>query len=283
MDFPPITPSAFFSPSKAAAQRAQAKDWHFIDTWLAARRLGTVQFERNDATLKALLALMGASERADEERELVWTVEAEAVEELREKVNEPDWIDALLGEVGSAMDARSRQMLESLSSLMVQYDATGYDAESLAHAILSKSMPPPHATTTASSLLPTFTDTTITRLAHTQSTLPTPHPDLATQTLDLARATKTLRAKIAEYTDRLGSASPAKGEEVGVDVVGRVVEREREVERLRGEVERLEREREAWKGLPRGVEEARREVGRVEGELGELRGRREGLFAKMAR
>ena len=81
---PDLLPSAFFSPSKAKQQRAQAQDWQHVDTWLASKFQGRSipQFERNDDTLKALLALVAANEKADEERDLLWNVQKEALSEL---------------------------------------------------------------------------------------------------------------------------------------------------------------------------------------------------------
>jgi len=79
-----LTPLALFSPSKAAQQRAQAQDWHHVDTWLSSKYQGrsVPVFERNEETLKALQSLAAANERADEERELLWAVEKAALREF---------------------------------------------------------------------------------------------------------------------------------------------------------------------------------------------------------
>lgn len=77
---------ALFSPSKAAQQRAQAHEWQSVEAWLSSmypnRALPT--FERNDETLKALLALATANERADEESALVQALEEEVGHEMSE-------------------------------------------------------------------------------------------------------------------------------------------------------------------------------------------------------
>lgn len=82
----PLSPhfSLSFSPSKARAQRAQAADWQQIDSWLSSKYQGrsVPAFERNEDTLKALLAVVAASEQADEEREVLWAVERKAVAEI---------------------------------------------------------------------------------------------------------------------------------------------------------------------------------------------------------
>ena len=64
--------SALFSPSKARQQRALAQDWAHVDSWLSSHYSGRIPpFERNEDTLRELLALAAANERADEEQELV--------------------------------------------------------------------------------------------------------------------------------------------------------------------------------------------------------------------
>lgn len=81
-----LTPSDLFSPSKARQQRAQAQDWAHIDSWLSYKYAGrsVPPFERNEETLKVLRELAMASERADEERNILERVEREALEELDE-------------------------------------------------------------------------------------------------------------------------------------------------------------------------------------------------------
>lgn len=105
-------------------------------------------------------------------------------------------------------------------------------------------------------------------------------PDLAEQTVAWARNTKQLRAKVAEYGDRLaalGSASPAKGPRPAV-AVARVVELETEVLALRQEVEEDEGKVERFCKLPPDIEEARRMVRDRMRALEELKARRGGLF-----
>jgi len=82
---PDVLPSAFFSPSKAKQQRAQAQDWQHVDAWLASKYQGrsVPLFERNEETLKSLLALVAANEKADEERDLLWNVQKESLSELQ--------------------------------------------------------------------------------------------------------------------------------------------------------------------------------------------------------
>lgn len=91
-----VLPTALFSPSKAAAQRAQAQDWHAIDVWLSSKYQGrsVPTFERNEDTLKILLDLVAANERGDEERDIMWGVWSEGLGEIVRGMGEV-WLQAV--------------------------------------------------------------------------------------------------------------------------------------------------------------------------------------------
>jgi HAUS augmin-like complex subunit 1 len=84
----PLSPGALFSPSKARALTAQAKDWNYVDTWLSAKYApkSAPPFERNADTLKALLALAAWNEAADEKRDLMGKLEVDALKDLQAEV-----------------------------------------------------------------------------------------------------------------------------------------------------------------------------------------------------
>lgn len=77
--------AAIFSPSVARQAASTAKDWNYVDSWLASKynARSPPQFERNPDTLKALLALAALNESADENRDLVARVEADALQDIR--------------------------------------------------------------------------------------------------------------------------------------------------------------------------------------------------------
>ena len=77
----PPANAAIFSPSRARAAASVAKDWNFVDAWLASRFHGQAppSFERNPDTLRALLALVALNESADEDRDLLARAEARAL------------------------------------------------------------------------------------------------------------------------------------------------------------------------------------------------------------
>ncbi len=89
MDSESWTAGALFSPSKARHQQAQAKDWAYVETWLAKKYAprAVPAFERNDDTLQALLMQANSNEAADLERDLIDRVEQNADEEFRKEVS----------------------------------------------------------------------------------------------------------------------------------------------------------------------------------------------------
>ncbi|KAI1438168.1 hypothetical protein GGR50DRAFT_641900 [Xylaria sp. CBS 124048] len=78
--------AAIFSPSIVRAAASTAKDWAYVDAWLQKHHTPPSKppsFERNPATLEALLALVAANEEADEERNRLAHLEAAALDEVR--------------------------------------------------------------------------------------------------------------------------------------------------------------------------------------------------------
>ncbi|KAL1844102.1 hypothetical protein VTJ49DRAFT_4954 [Mycothermus thermophilus] len=77
--------AAIFSPSVARAAASTAKDWSFVDAWLQRKfpGRGPPPFERNQDTLRVLLALASANEAADEERALLARLESATLDQLR--------------------------------------------------------------------------------------------------------------------------------------------------------------------------------------------------------
>lgn len=77
-----IRPSeTIFSPSVARLASSTAKDWSYVDSWLASKFHGRppLAFERNPETLKALVALVALNESTDEERDLVTGIDTAAL------------------------------------------------------------------------------------------------------------------------------------------------------------------------------------------------------------
>ncbi|KAF2459490.1 hypothetical protein BDY21DRAFT_191535 [Lineolata rhizophorae] len=300
MDDSGLDPSAFFSPSKARQQRAQAQDWQQVDSWLAKIYHGRTipSFERNEDTLKALLALATANERADEEAELVEELQQEALKEIENDSSNPDV--EVYDTITDALTPEAHGNLDALSRAAVVLDVPRAHPESIASALI----PHTHTQSTLSihlatlqhlaSTLETTLETLHAHLSALQSSAFAPPSALANQTVDWTRKTKALRAKLREYEDRLatlspdyrGPASPSKGggkrgSKQPTVTIGGLVEREAEVKGLIERVGDLERRVGAFKGLPDRKEEARKEVEKARRRLEELRAERDRLFEEL--
>ncbi|CAK7567757.1 MAG: hypothetical protein SEPTF4163_005725 [Sporothrix epigloea] len=82
-----IPPSAaIFSPSVARLASSAAKDWNFVDNWLATKFPDRLPppFERNSETLKALVTLATLNETVDGDRLLLVSVESSVLQTLAE-------------------------------------------------------------------------------------------------------------------------------------------------------------------------------------------------------
>jgi HAUS augmin-like complex subunit 1 len=301
---PDLLPNAFFSPSKAKQQRAQAQDWQHVDTWLASKFQGRSipQFERNEDTLKALLALVAANEKADEERDLLWNVQKEALSELHaRKVFSKDlsgstFVQAdmkakqaeisnlpIVNQITSSLTGDGKSSLDALSSLTATLNCSSPDAKSLASSLLAEIQ-------TSHSLVQSLM-----QLQHLQARLESellslrsqlnevrsqafqPPMSLPRQTMEWNRNTKQLRAKLEEYESRLASLDSGDGPS-SRELIKEVVAQEQQVSGMMERVQTLESQLQAYKGLPKTKNGARKEVQKFEKELVELQKRRDMLF-----
>ncbi|KAL2356167.1 hypothetical protein BJ546DRAFT_592703 [Cryomyces antarcticus] len=278
--------SALFSPSKARQQAAQAKDWAYVDGWLAAKYAPkpAPAFERNSDTLTALLALAAGNEEADERREMVERVEEEALREARE-VADMDPNADIYDAITDSLTAEGQQALSALADLSVALDAPSVDSESLAARVTTLTLDAHtlhQQTTRLAHLTSTLTDT-LSRLRALLTTLRSPAfaapSALPQQTALWTREARQLRQKIAEYRDRLSAlSSTAPSLPSGVPTVQRAGELEEEVTALRERVKALEAEVGRFKGLPPDRDLARLKVKEARVELAGVRRERDGVF-----
>lgn len=96
-NFPTSTPLEYslFSPSKAAEQQRLAKDWNYVHQFLRQKYPSpqkVPKFEENEETLRMLLALAAANEKADEGWEQVCGVEEMGLRELEGLEDEVSFI-----------------------------------------------------------------------------------------------------------------------------------------------------------------------------------------------
>ncbi|KAF2267657.1 hypothetical protein CC78DRAFT_530737 [Lojkania enalia] len=290
-----LTPSDFFSPSKARQQRAQAQDWAQIDSWLSYKYAGRTvpAFERNEETLRVLRELSMANEQADEQRVVQERLEREALNELEEKRTHDD-DRKILDTVTAHLTSSGSSSLDSIASTAVALNAPAPSAEIMAHTVL-------HHTSASQSLANQLAHIrTLQRYLQKQYALLRSQlselqsnpafsapPSLQRQTTDQVRQTKHLRSKIREYEDRLSTLQSAhargsRGQEVAsAEAIADMLEQQSALDELRRRVEDLETRVDEFAGLPADKEAARKDVGRMEVELDALRRQRDGLFERM--
>ncbi|KAF2144720.1 uncharacterized protein K452DRAFT_306499 [Aplosporella prunicola CBS 121167] len=214
-----LSPDALFSPSKARQQRAQANDWQHVETWLSAlypnRPLPT--FERNEDTLKALLALAAANECADEEAGLMRALGEEAQREMEQADAAPADNDnaQLLSTIESSLTPAGHASLTAMAELTTTLHAPDTSPTTLAHALIAQNTHLAALTQQQAALL-----TLRNLLAQDLQYLETTHEELTTspalaappalprQTADFQRQTKQLAPKLREYEERLAALRP---------------------------------------------------------------------------
>ena len=120
--------AALFTPSVARLASSTARDWSYVDSWLATQFSGDRQvppFERTPATLKWLLALANANESAMEERRLLARTDSNALQGLQQEDAIPasqrhplqPLRDSLLGTIEHELPQEGKTALESLSAV----------------------------------------------------------------------------------------------------------------------------------------------------------------------
>jgi HAUS augmin-like complex subunit 1 len=277
-----LLPNALFSPSKAAQQRAQAQEWSQIDAWLSAKYQGrsVPQFERNEDTLKALLALSSTNDRADEERDLLWSVQKEALVELK---TAKESRHAMVDVIANSLPKQGKADLDALAVTATALDAPGKTI-AVGAALVQRTQT---AQVLAQQLLRlTQLQKTVERelvqlrnqLAELKSPAFQAPVSLQRQTIEWNRNTKQLRAKLTEYQDRLAGFGDGETEREA----RQVVENEQTIISLESRLEELNRRIEAYKGLPSDKEKAIEVVKQAELECEGLSRQLDELFERLA-
>jgi len=278
-----LSPSAIFSPSVARQQLAAAKDWNYIDSWLSTKFNGKTPppFERNNDTLKALLALTALNETADEERELLARVEAKALQDLQAK-RETDPNAQLLNSIEESLTREGHASLEALSTLSITLNQAIPDVEKVGRSIIDLQVTAydlDQASDRVSILekhLASELDTINALIKDLQSDEYQPSSILSKQTLDYQRKTKALASKLPELKDRVTSLSASLGNS---KVTLQDAQREEEkFKNLLAVVKDLEVQVKSYHSLPQDTDLARLELESVKVELQDLTRQRDSMF-----
>jgi HAUS augmin-like complex subunit 1 len=277
-----LSPSAIFSPSVARQQLAAAKDWNYIDSWLSTKFGGkTPPFERNNDTLKTLLAVAALNESADEERELISRVELNALHDFQTK-EEADPNTKLVEFLGASLTREGQTSLEAMSTISETLNQPPVvSIENLGRSIidLQVSLNGLDQASDRISILEKHLDTALDRIndlvEDLQSDSYQAPPDVMKQIIDYQRKTKVLAGKLPELKDRVASLVASMG--TSITVMDVKVEEDR-FRAMMATVKDLEAQVRSYHGLPQDTDLARLELEGVRVELRDLTRERDSMF-----
>ncbi|KAK5114746.1 hypothetical protein LTR62_002320 [Meristemomyces frigidus] len=198
------TAAALFSPSKARAQQAQAREWQAVDSWLAksyGNRLPA--FERNEETLQALLMLANVNEDADEHHFLTEKLGRQALlASGKASAGQDDAYHTLFESLGSL----GREHLETMAFLAAELGTA--DTKEMARGTSDLTTRNFELAEQVSQVevqrasLQRETDWVRVMLDGLRSGRFMPAKSLAEQTAEWTRASKQLKTKLVEYDER---------------------------------------------------------------------------------
>jgi HAUS augmin-like complex subunit 1 len=278
-----LSPSAIFSPSAARQQLATAKDWNYIDGWLTTKFNGksAPPFERNNDTLKALLALAALNETADEDYELVSKVEARILQELQiSEANNTN--EGTIKAIETHLTREGQASLDTLSYAGVALNQPFAQITQFARRILELQVTSLNLDQVNErvSLLHQHLNTElaqVTALVHElHGDAYRPSSEFSKQTIDDQRKGKVLVARLQDLSSRVASLSLA-GVPSKPTVQDVKVEEERFTE-LMAIVKTLEAQVKSYCGLPHDTDLARLELEELRIELKRLTKERDGIF-----
>ena len=278
------TPDPLLSPSKAAQAISISRSWSHVNGFLAPLFYPNPipTFEKNEATLNALLALASHSEDLTEQHALLASVKAEALHELQESAkNDPD--AHILDAIEESLTREGHEALDSLATLSTVFGSLSTDPGDIAVSIvkLTRSEFETEQQLQHVDALHKHLEAEQVRLLAQLEELRAielqKSPRLVQQTSEWTRGTKQLSIKLLEYKDRVVRLEKATGAkpDLGIPEI-KLEEKAVMVEEKR--IQGLEHRVEAFRGLPADKELALLEVERARRELEELTRRRDRLF-----
>lgn len=269
--------SPLLSPAKARQQAIQAKDWAYVNSWLTRQYAPkpVPHFERNEDTLRTLLALAAANDSADEEATLLHRAREETIQEFKTRENsEQETQNELLDEMDACLDERSSRDLDDMAEITATLGTLGAGNVGLGHSIidLTKEEFDTQDQMSRVGMLHKYLERELTGLREELEKLKSDKAyetpaELPAITAEWSRGSKLLAAKIGEYQDR--SASLQRNKPKGPTIEDLTAE-ENSILRFRETVAMLEAKARALGDLPNDVEGARARYKQLEDELAQL-------------
>ena len=273
------------SPAKARQAAIQAKDWAYVNSWLNRQYAPkpVPAFERNEDTLRTLLALAAANDAADEEATLVHRAREEVVQgfKTREGAEDKQKLE-LLDEIEMCLDDKGRQNLDDLAETSAALGALSTETTDLGQSVieLTKEEFDTREQISKVDALQRYLEKELASLQKQLETLKSDatydtSSDLPALTAEWTRNTKLLTAKVGEYRDKI--ASLERNKHKGVTIEGLIAE-EGNVLQIKEMVETLENRVRIFLDLPGDIPGARAQYQQVERELGQLIQQRDSML-----
>lgn len=279
--------AAIFSPSVARIAASTARDWSYIDTWLASKFSGRAvpPFERNSDTLKALLALASLNEAADEECQLLARAEAEALRELSDSGpggQSGELRDKLLNFIEDELPREGKVALDSIASMAIQAGVAFPEPQDLGNRMidLQKSLQEAEQMKDRVGILQRHVEHDTERMGELLRNLESddykPPPEMAKQNLELQRKIKTMTTQLSELEDRISSlATSVNSSHPTVDDVARD---EQDYLALLSQKKQLDLQLAVFDGLPSDPDMARGELDALRKQLRGATSDRDAVF-----
>ncbi|KAM0427165.1 hypothetical protein ACHAPT_007592 [Fusarium lateritium] len=282
--------SAIFSPSVARIAASTARDWSYVDAWLSSKfhPRPVPAFERNNDTLKALLALASTNEAADEERNLLAKSEAAALQELQESEAKSNnngarpLREGLLDAVQHNLPADGHTALDAMAHMALQLGLAFPEPETLGHRMceLQSSVYDTEQMKARVELLHQHVDAEAARindiLRELQSEDYQPPSHLAKQNLEMQRKVKALSAKLPELQDRV--AALAASTDSSHPTIADLARDEQEYLAVLARKKELDAQLASFQGLPSNPDMARSELEDLRGQLRSITSQRDAVF-----
>ncbi|KAJ4255058.1 hypothetical protein NW762_009862 [Fusarium torreyae] len=281
--------SAIFSPSVARIAASTARDWSYIDAWLSSKYhpRPVPSFERNNDTLKVLLALASVNEAADEERNLVAKSEATALQELTESESKIDKTtrplrEGLIEAVQHNLPADGHTALDTMANMALQFGVAFPEAETLGRRMcqLQSSIHDAEQMKARVEVLHKHIDREAARindiLKDLQSDDYQPPAHLAQQNLDMQRKVKALSAKLPELQDKV--VALAASADSSHPTIADLARDEQEYLAVLACKKELDLQLASFQGLPSNPDMARSELEDLREQLRDVTSQRDAVF-----
>ncbi|KAF2481458.1 hypothetical protein BDY17DRAFT_189000 [Neohortaea acidophila] len=272
-----------FSPSKARVQQAQAKDWAVVDAWLskkyASKQLPA--FERNEETLQALLTLANVHENADEQRSYLDRIEKAALAAYNKRNSNTDEVYQLL----MKSIAGKGPELGILAESAVTLDCPNLEVSTMVNSAVDLTA---RAFETEQQVRRVDAQLELLKVQHDQATKQLGNvnndafsvgSELAEESANWARSAKNMRAKIAEYDERLHGVASPRSSQAQFDSLRKAEEQLEEERRRLGQ---LGAQLKAFQSLPPDRAASRAMVENARARLHALTEERDRRFEQLA-